>query len=149
MASAINRTSDVICDLNVLLLQYYTWTKLPDEIKNSAEDSIDPQNIGQENLSGELSLEDLKCFVRFWVEENRRRKLPKDSQPLTKTEILDLLYAENKQFVRDYQTALIKRDRENESSQGSEIACGAAYAAYHTKAEKLRSRVKNSEEEKK
>ena len=77
--SPILRTADVVPSIRVMLSQLYTFLHLEDY-----------QSYLPEGFS--LNQETLQVIFRYAMEEQMRRSLPHTSEPLTKTQLLKLLF---------------------------------------------------------
>jgi hypothetical protein len=77
-----SRTADIVCSIRVMLSQLYTFMQLDNY----------QEYLSKECTTLKLDKADLNILFRYAFEEQLRRNLKQDQEPLSKTQILKLLW---------------------------------------------------------
>ena len=112
--SPILRTADVVPSIRVLLSQLYTFMQL--------------DNYQQYLPEGfELNQQALSLIFRYAMEEQMRRSLPHQSEPLTKSQILKILFPSYQNEVTKIMEVRAREIEEEYKLQGDQHEEGSMY----------------------
>ena len=108
LKSPENRTADIVTSIRVMLAQLYTFM----QIENYQE------YLSKDSPALKLDKENLNIIFRYAFEEQLRRSIKHDQEPLSKTQILKLLWPDYSAHV-DQVMAVRKKEIDREFSKGS------------------------------
>lgn len=128
----LQRTADVVPSIPVMLCQMYTLTQLDNYTQYMPAEF------------GELDQTKLQKIFRFACEEQLRRSIKSGTEPLTKANILKVLFPENSEFVKKYIEQKQKEIEEEMKQEKSEDSL----SIYYHQAELFRSMDNQGEESK-
>lgn len=113
-AGAEFRTADIVCSIPLMIAQLYTFLSLDNYAQYLEEGAI------------AFSRENLQVIFRFAFEEQMRRAIKPDAEPLTKAQLLKLLMPNYRAFVDALMEGRIKEIKaefkESGDDAGSEMA---------------------------